>query len=419
MTFAPAQSHPAEAIAIDPASAKAHGRDLPAPLRKTIELASRIERGTLTLALPDGRRLLFRGAGSGPNALLIVHEPGFARRLVGGGEIGFAEAYLRGEWETPDLTAFLELFCVNHALIARMLEGRPATRALQLFGHWLNRNTRRGAKRNIQAHYDLGNAFYEAWLDPGMTYSSALFQAESEDLAAAQTRKYRTLAHQSRISPDHHVLEIGCGGGGFAEFAGKEIGCRVTGLTISAEQFAYARRRVFEAGLADKVEIKLVDYRDESGLYDRVVSIEMFEAVGEKFWPIYFHRLKERLKPGGLAGLQIITIQDRLFESYRKEMDFIRRYIFPGGMLPCPRVLRSLADKVGLALHHELSFGKDYALTLVEWRRRFREAWPRLGPLGFDERFRRMWEYYFAYCEAGFRSGNIDVRQVVFAKPGA
>lgn len=204
--------------------------------------------------------------------------------------------------------------------------------------------------------------------------------------------------------------------GGFAEFAAKEIGCRVTGLTISQEQFDYAKKRIFNAGLNEKVEIKLQDYRDERGLYDRIASIEMFEAVGEQFWPVYFNTLSERLKAGGKAGLQVITIQDRFFQTYRREMDFIRRYIFPGGMLPSPGIMKQLGERVGMMIQHERIFGVDYADTLAQWRDRFRAAWPDLMPLGFDERFRRMWEYYLAYCEAGFRTGNIDVRQIIYSK---
>jgi cyclopropane-fatty-acyl-phospholipid synthase len=407
------------AVEVDPASLRQHARDLPFAARKAFELATRIECGSLLARLPDGRELLFRGARPGPEAIIVVHDLSFARRLASGGDIGFAEAYLRGEWDTPDLTAFLELFCVNRSIISSLLGDRPLARLGQLFAHWLNRNTKRGSRRNIHAHYDLGNRFYEAWLDPTMTYSSALFEGggDGEDLSAAQTRKYDSLIRQTGIGPDHHVLEIGCGWGGFAEFAAKEVGCRITGLTISSEQFDYARRRMFEQGLADRVDIQLRDYRDERGVYDRIASIEMFEAVGEKFWPVYFQGLVERLKPGGAAGLQVITIQEGLFDTYRREIDFIRRYIFPGGMLPTPQILRSLAEKAGLSQKHDLAFGQHYAITLDQWRRRFREAWPHLVPLGFDERFRRMWEYYFAYCEAGFRSGNIDVRQIVLAKP--
>ncbi|MFO1148794.1 MAG: cyclopropane-fatty-acyl-phospholipid synthase family protein [Alsobacter sp.] len=415
----------AEPVALTHATVSRHVADLPFAARKAMEFATRIRIGSLTVTLPDGRVFLFRGEKSGPDAELIVHDLAFARRFADGGDVGIAEAYLRGEWETPNLTHFLELFCANHELIASMLDGKPLMRAWQLFRHWLNRNTKAGSRRNIHAHYDLGNRFYEQWLDGTMTYSAALFdeatpvdQAADDDLAKGQLRKYGALAEKTMIGPGHHVLEIGCGWGGFAEYAAKTIGCKVTGLTISQEQYDYARKRMFEQGLNEKVEIKFQDYRDEKGVYDRIASIEMFEAVGERYWPVYFEQLAQRLQPGGVAGLQVITIQDRFFDTYRREMDFIRRYIFPGGMLPSPGIMKTLGERFGLALHHERVFGLDYAETLAEWRNRFRAAWPNLVPLGFDERFRRMWEYYLAYCEAGFRSGNIDVRHLVYAKPG-
>nr|WP_256515507.1 cyclopropane-fatty-acyl-phospholipid synthase family protein [Alsobacter ponti] len=390
---------------------------MPLAARRAFQLASRISHGSLTIRLPDGRRFRFDGEKPGPDADMTVHDFGFATRLAHGGDIGIGEAYLRGEWETSNLTRFLQLFCVNHELIARMLDGHALARLWQLFRHWLHRNTKSGSRRNIHAHYDLGNRFYESWLDRTMTYSSALFAHRDEDLSSAQTRKYRALAETTRIGPDSHVLEIGCGWGGFAEFVATEIGARVTGLTISKEQYDYARKRIFEKGLAERVDIQLRDYRDETGRYDRIASIEMFEAVGEEYWPVYFQQVARRLEDGGVAGLQVITIQDRFFDTYRREMDFIRRYIFPGGMLPTPGIMKSLGERVGLALGEERVFGLDYAETLAAWRERFRAAWPNLVQLGFDERFRRMWEYYLAYCEAGFRSGNIDVRQIVYTKP--
>ena len=389
---------------------------LPFIVRQALKLASRIEYGSLTLRLPDGRSFVFEGAHKGPDAEMIIHDYAFAKRMMTGGDIGVAESFLRGEWEARDLTVFLQLFAANHHLISMMLEGRAIIRYWQLFRHWLNRNTKAGSKRNIHAHYDLGNAFYTQWLDPTMTYSSALFETPEKDLESGQTAKYAALARETKIGSNDSVLEIGCGWGGFAEFAAKEIGCRVTGLTISQEQFDYAKKRIFNAGLNEKVEIKLQDYRDERGLYDRIASIEMFEAVGEQFWPVYFNTLSERLKAGGKAGLQVITIQDRFFQTYRREMDFIRRYIFPGGMLPSPGIMKQLGERVGMMIQHERIFGVDYADTLAQWRDRFRAAWPDLMPLGFDERFRRMWEYYLAYCEAGFRTGNIDVRQIIYSK---
>jgi cyclopropane-fatty-acyl-phospholipid synthase len=243
-----------------------------------------------------------------------------------------------------------------------------------------------------------------------------LFEDHTPDLTAAQTNKYRRLAEAIDLRPGQKLLEIGCGWGGFAEYAARTFGVQVVGLTISKEQHDFAQARIHKAGLGDKVQIRLQDYRDERDRYDRIASIEMIEAVGEQFWPKYFSQLRDRLLPGGLAGIQAITIQDSLFQTYRREVDFIQRYVFPGGMLPSPQVLKSLGERFGVPVIRERIFGQDYAKTLATWRNNFRAAWPHLTPLGFDDRFRRLWEYYLAYCEAGFLSGNIDVRQVVFAK---
>lgn len=389
---------------------------LPIDVKLALRTAAHIHYGELAVRLPDGRSLLFKGPEPGPRALLEVRDLRFARRILKDGDLGVAEGFLNAEWDSPDLPAFLELFCVNADHTNAYLTAKPLYRALENLRRWMRRNTKSGARRNIEAHYDLGNAFYELWLDPSMTYSSALYDGEALDLKAAQRRKYETLARAIGLSEGESVLEIGCGWGGFAEFAAGTVGARVTGLTISPAQLAFARKRLFEAGLADRVTLKLQDYRDERGVFDRIASIEMFEAVGEKWWPSYFGQLRDRLKPGGTAGLQVITIQDRFFDAYRRETDFIQRYVFPGGMLPSPRALRGAAEHVGLSVAGERIFGLDYARTIVEWRERFRVAWPSIRPLGFDERFRRLWEYYLAYCEAGFRSGNIDVRQVVFAR---
>jgi cyclopropane-fatty-acyl-phospholipid synthase len=389
---------------------------LPRLARLALGFAARIKRGTLDITLPDGRILRMGGLEAGPAAAMTVYNYGFATRLVNGGDIGIAEAYLNRDWDTPDLTQFLYLFCVNHDLIQDMLADKPLVRVVQMVRHWFNRNTKRQAKRNIYAHYDIGNAFYSAWLDSSMTYSSALFEDDSGDLTSAQKNKYRRLAEAIDLRPGQKLLEIGCGWGGFAEYVAKTFGAKVVGLTISKEQRDFAQKRIHEAGLADKVEIKLQDYRDERDQYDRIASIEMIEAVGEQFWPKYFSQISDRLKPSGLAGIQAITIQDSMFQSYRREVDFIQRYVFPGGMLPSPQVLKTLGDRFGIPVIRERIFGQDYAKTLATWRNNFRTAWPNLKPLGFDDRFRRLWEYYLAYCEAGFLSGNIDVRQVVFAK---
>jgi cyclopropane-fatty-acyl-phospholipid synthase len=390
--------------------------DLPRIVRLALGFGSRLRRGTLDVTLPDGRRVRLGGMEPGPAAEMTITSYAFASRLVNGGDIGIAEAYLHREWDTPDLTQFLYLFCVNHDLIQVMLGNNPLMRFVQIVRHWFNRNTKRQARKNIYAHYDIGNAFYSAWLDPSMTYSSAIFEDSTQDLTAAQNNKYRRLAEAIDLKPGQKVLEIGCGWGGFAEYAAKNYGAHVTGLTISTEQRDFARKRMQDAGLGDKVEIKFQDYRDERGQYDRIASIEMIEAVGEQFWPQYFSQLRDRLLPGGLIGIQAITIQDKFFQTYRREVDFIQRYVFPGGMLPSPEILKSLGARYGVPVIKERIFGLDYAKTLATWRDSFRAAWPSLTPLGFDDRFRRLWEYYLAYCEAGFLSGNIDVRQVVFAK---
>jgi len=391
--------------------------ELPRLVRLTLGFASELQHGLLDVVLPDGRTVRLGNNAPGPAATMKVFSYGFASRLLRSGDIGIAEAYLRGEWDTPDLTQFLYLFCVNQDWMQTMKIGKPLVRTVQIIRHWFNRNTRRQARRNIYRHYDIGNAFYSAWLDPGMTYSSALFEDGTADLTAAQNNKYRRLAEAIDLRPGQKLLEIGCGWGGFAEYAAKTFGAKVVGLTISKEQREFAQARIQSAGLSDHVEIRLQDYRDERDAYDRIASIEMIEAVGEEFWPSFFSQLRDRLSPGGLAGIQAITIQDRLFHTYRREVDFIQRYVFPGGMLPSPEILKLLGERFGVPVIRERIFGQDYAKTLATWRNNFRAAWPNLMPLGFDDRFRRLWEYYLAYCEAGFLSGNIDVRQVVFAKP--
>jgi len=318
-----------DAIEVRPGRLPAEIGRLPRALRLAFRLAAQLRRGRLEAILPDGRRFAFGGDEPGPTATMIVRNPAFASRLISGGDIGIAEAFLRGDWDTPDLTSFLYLFTINHELIESVLAGRPILRWLQMLRHWLNRNTRRRARHNIKAHYDLGNRFYAAWLDPTMTYSSALFEHGDNDLGAAQLRKYRSLAERISLKPGQTMLDIGCGWGGFAEFAAKTYDVKVVGLTISREQHEFARARMAEQGLGGQVEIKLQDYRDERGTYDRIASIEMIEAVGEAFWPVYFRQLQDRLVPGGVAGIQAITIQDRFFAGYRRELDFIRRIYSP------------------------------------------------------------------------------------------
>ncbi len=390
-------------------------RGLPTKARMVLSAAMRLPKGTLTALLPDGRTIFVGGNGPGPDAHVELRNWRLPGRAFAGGTIGVAESYMDGDWDSRDVTTFLELFVVNQETGEEVAGGANwLLTTVQRIRHWLNENTRTGSKRNITAHYDLGNAFYREWLDPSMTYSSALYDTGANDLESAQAAKYRALARDGGIGPSSNVLEIGCGWGGFAEFAAREIGCNVTGLTISREQHDFARERIHKAGLSDKVEIKLQDYRDETGRYDNIASIEMFEAVGEKYWPVFFRKVKDSLKPGGTAAMQIITINEAAFDSYRRRPDFIQRYVFPGGMLPTPSLLKTLGSDQGLSFLKERVFAQDYARTLADWRERFWESWEKLVPLGFDDRFRKLWEFYLHYCEAGFRAEYIDVRQVVY-----
>jgi cyclopropane-fatty-acyl-phospholipid synthase len=392
------------------------GLAAPASAKAIFYAFMQIKDGAVVVTLPDRRQLRF-GEESGPSVDLQINDYRFARRVLVSGDIGFAEGAMAGEWQSSDLPALLTLLASNVERFRRLLEGGPIGKAMNWLRHLSNANTRRGARRNILAHYDLGNRFYAAWLDPSMTYSSARFDAKVRDLEAAQQAKYKALAEHLDLKPGEHVLEIGCGWGGFAEFAARDYGARVTGITISDEQLAYARARMERAGLSERVEIRRQDYRDVEGQFDKVASIEMFEAVGEKYWPAYFSKISDVLKPGGRAGLQIITIKEELFDTYRRRADFIQRYIFPGGMLASLDRLQEETAKVGLVWRQAEAFGQSYAETLAEWARRFQAKWSDISALGFDERFKQLWLFYLGYCEAGFRTGRTDVVQLELAKP--
>ena len=308
----------------------------------------------------------------------------------------------------------------NEAVLTDLIEGSRWWRLLEGLNHMLQRNTKRGSRRNIASHYDLGNSFYERWLDHGMTYSAALYPEHlkgNDALNEAQENKYAALGQMLDLCADHHLLEIGCGWGGFAEYAARTYGCRVTALTISQEQYDYATQRIATAGLSEKVDIQFRDYRDSTGMYDRIASIEMFEAVGEAYWSQFFRVLRERLLPGGIAAMQVITISDRFFATYRRGADYIQKYIFPGGMLPTFEHLRGQGDAARLTWLQSHNFGTHYARTLEEWRTRFLASWSEIAKLGFDEQFHRMWEQYLSYCEAGFSVGTIDVHQIALMKP--
>ncbi len=392
-------------------------RRAPAAFRTAVGIASRnwVE-GALSFLLPSGRELRIDGAAPGPEGCLIVRDFRFVSRVLVSGDIGLAEGFMAGEWDTPDLSALLEAITVNFDRLDKLARGKPLARAVNVVTHALNRNSRRGARRNIQAHYDLGNAFYARWLDPSMTYSSARFERPDQPLCDAQRHKYATLAKEIGLAPGRHVLEIGCGWGGFAEFAAREIGAQVTGITLSRAQQDFARRRLFDLGLAERADIRLMDYRDVEGQFDHVASIEMFEAVGEAYWPAYFAKVRDVLSPGGRAGLQIITIRDELFRTYRSRSDFLRKYIFPGGMLPSEARLRQETDRAGLEWTAIIRFGQSYADTLAQWAASFESAWDEIRRLGFDERFRRLWRFYLSYCEAGFRAGRTNVVQLGLAR---
>ncbi|WP_135503880.1 SAM-dependent methyltransferase [Roseovarius aestuariivivens] len=391
--------------------------DLPRYFATVFGVAKTIDNGRLDIGLDDGRVFRAEGKGRGPVARIDIHDPELFARMIREGYLGFCEAYLDGGWSTPDLQAFMDLVNTGND---RMYNGYPGQKLVEIFEKirfWFQRNSKTQARKNISYHYDLGNAFYELWLDETMTYSSAIFATGQESLEAAQTAKYASMVDEMGAKPGDHVLEIGCGWGGFAEYAAKERGLKVTGLTISEAQFAYAQKRIADAGLQDRVELKLQDYRDERGQYDGIASIEMFEAVGEQYWPVYFRTVKERLKPGAKATLQIITVDDARFEAYRNDVDFIQKYIFPGGMLPSPSVLREQVRRAGLTVMRSIEFGESYSLTLRRWHETFNDKWAEIAKLGFDTRFRRMWNFYLTSCAGAFHTGNCDVTQITITRP--
>ncbi|MEL7042005.1 MAG: cyclopropane-fatty-acyl-phospholipid synthase family protein [Pseudomonadota bacterium] len=389
---------------------------VPAGFRLGGMMLLRAKRGSIRFDLPDGRKLLFDHGEKGPNAVVEVHDFDFARRAVAGGDIGFAESYMDQAWSTPDLTSVLEFFSENFEAAGQLAVGGFMVRLNNMVRHFFNRNSKAGSKRNIEAHYDLGNDFYELWLDKTMTYSSALYAGQALSLEDAQAAKYTRICDELDVTPGKSLLEIGCGWGGFAEYAAKVRGARVTCLTISPAQRDWALERMQREGLSERVHIRLEDYRDHIGTYDGVASIEMFEAVGERFWPSYFAKVSDSLKDGARAALQIITIQDSLFPRYRKRADFIQRYIFPGGMLPSELALREQVMAANLQIDNTHYFGADYAKTLRIWAKAFEEKWGQIAALGFDERFRRLWRFYLSYCEAGFDNGRINVGHFTLSK---
>jgi cyclopropane-fatty-acyl-phospholipid synthase len=392
-------------------------KNLPRYFATAFGVTKKGQNGCIDFVLDDGRTFRAEGPHPGPVCEIQIHNFGIFERLLREGQLGFCDAYLDGQWSTPDLQAFMDYIHADNDEVFDSFPGQKLVQFYERLRFWMQGNSKGQARKNISYHYDLGNDFYGLWLDKTMTYSSALFETGQESLEEAQTAKYASMVDQMGVNAGDHVLEIGCGWGGFAEYAAKERGLSVTCLTISKEQIKYAQDRINAAGLQDLVTLKLQGYRDETGVYDGIASIEMFEAVGEKYWPSYFQTVHDRLKPGGQATLQIITVRDDRFEIYRKSVDFIQKYIFPGGMLPSPLVLSKQAQEAGLKVVKSIEFGESYSETLRRWHNTFNDKWDQVLAMGFDDRFRRMWNFYLTSCAATFHYGNCDVTQITISKP--
>ncbi|NMM26092.1 MAG: class I SAM-dependent methyltransferase [Glaciimonas sp.] len=406
--------HP-KTINFDTQSAPPGHLNLPAQVKFILQMLRKLEQGALRMEFPNGHYEHF-GDHSHPVTLSLKNWD-ICNAALKSGDIGFAQTFIDGHWSTDNLPGLIEIFVRNRHALESMIYGSWWGSLLYRLKHVFNRNSRSGSRKNIHAHYDIGNDFYQLWLDPSMTYSSALFaDGHADDLHAAQNAKYRRILNELQLPPHARVLEIGCGWGGFAELTTSTADAHVTGLTLSRQQLNFAHQRLSKAGVADQVELRLQDYRDTHGQFDAVASIEMFEAVGETYWPSYFECIARNLKPKGRACIQTIVIADGLFERYRKGTDFIQQYIFPGGMLPSPSVFCRQAARHGLRVVNEFKFGLDYARTLDAWRSAFQKQLPQVRAQGFDDRFLRTWEFYLAYCEAGFRAKNIDVAQFTLEK---
>jgi len=393
-------------------------QNLPRYFARAFSMLKGMNTGRIDFVLPDGRHFRAEGAKPGHVAEVHIHNNDLFARLIREGDLGFCDAYLDEWWSTPDLQAFMDWVHADNDAIYDGFPGMGLVRNFEKFRFWLQRNHREQAKKNISYHYDLGNDFYGLWLDETMTYSSALVETGQESHEAAQIAKYASMVDEMGVNAGDHILEIGCGWGGFAEYAAKERGLKVTGLTISEEQFKYAQDRIEKAGLSGLVDFKLQDYRDERGIYDGIASIEMFEAVGQKYWPTYFETVRDRLKPGKNATLQIILVQDHRWDVYRRGVDFIQKYIFPGGMLPSPKALRAQITQAGLGIERSVEFGPSYNITLRRWHETFNAKWDQISAMGFDDRFRRMWNFYLTSCAATFDSANCDVTQITIKRPG-
>jgi cyclopropane-fatty-acyl-phospholipid synthase len=380
-------------------------------------LIGRPKHGAVTIHFPSGKSRTFGNPATGQHPVLHIHSFKTVTKTLARGTVGFAQSYIDGDIEIEDLTALFRYFLQNKAVLDSR-DGSFYRRAAEDLAYHLSRpNTKEGSKENISEHYDLGNDFYGMWLDPSMTYSSALFTSDDLSLEEAQHQKYRRVAELAGVTPGSRVLEIGCGWGGFAETAAKDFSANVYGITLSKEQLAFALQRLQRQNLDSLATLHLEDYRDTRGEFDHVASIEMIEAVGEAHWPTYFKAVHDRLRPGGTASIQAITIDEHDFENYRSGPDFIQRFIFPGGMLLTKTAMKEQGDRVGLVLEHVENFHLSYARTLRLWRERFLERWSEITKLGYDEAFRRKWVYYLSYCEAGFMEGSIDVGIYQYRRP--
>ncbi len=379
---------------------------------------TKIDNGNLTIILPDGNHVYLGSSDTvGPIATLKLNSYNPISKILLKGEVAFAESYMDGEWETPDLTAIFDFFLANERVLEDQTMGSWSSRTLLRLQHIFKRNSKAGSKRNIAYHYDLGNDFYKAWLDDTMTYSSAIFKKGNESLMEAQVNKYNTIAEIADLRKGDNVLEVGCGWGGFTEIAASKHGCKVHGLTLSKQQLNFAKKRFRSSNIDDIATVSFTDYRDSVGFFDKIISIEMFEAVGEENWNAYFQTIYDRLKPAGIAVLQVITIDNERFKAYRKSADFIQRYIFPGGFLPSPQALEEAITRNGLRLECSRFFGSSYARTCSIWKKQFQLAWEEIEQLNYDQSFKRMWEYYLSYCEAGFKAKRVDVGIFKIIKP--
>jgi cyclopropane-fatty-acyl-phospholipid synthase len=390
-------------------------RGLSLGLRLLLYMLSGLRIGSLDLTLPNGSARRFAGSVAGPHGVWHIRSERLIRHVLASGEVGIGDAYMDGCWDSPDLTRLLHVLYLNEPYYKGPFEKNWLGRAYGWWQHKRRANTKRKARQNIQHHYDLGNEFYKMWLDDTMAYSSGMYIQPNETLMQAQLNKFRLMFERLELGPEHRLLEIGSGWGGFAVYAAQHSGCRVHSITLSQEQLDEARQRAEHAGVADRVKFELRDYRDIDRQYDRVVSIEMYEAVGEEYWPQYFATIARALKPGGRAAVQGITINPAIFEQYRRKRDFVQKYIFPGGMLCPPGRFQDLASAAGLQSEDPRFYAGDYADTLAQWHRNVLGAREAIAQQ-FDERFLRMWRYYLSYCECGFRTGSIDLMQITLHK---